>query len=166
MEKQVKCRDIQGNEILVPVGKLLFRPAAYAIIINDGKVLLSKQWDDYDIPGGAITIGQTIKKCLIREVKEETGIDIAVGRIVACENAFFKLPGGDEQCVHSILMFYLCQKVGGELSTNYLDPYEQKYADMPEWVPLEDVDSLKFFNSADSKAIIKEAEKLRQLMGD
>jgi nucleoside triphosphatase len=55
-------------------------PIVGAIIINDeGKVLLLKshKWKDmYIIPGGHIELGETIEGALIREVKEETGLDI------------------------------------------------------------------------------------------
>lgn len=51
-----------------------------AIIINSAnEVLLCKshKWDDkYVIPGGHVKFGETLEQALIREVKEETGLEV------------------------------------------------------------------------------------------
>jgi ADP-ribose pyrophosphatase YjhB (NUDIX family) len=160
MEKEIICIDLNGNKASVPVSKLTFRPAVYGVIIEDDKILLSKQWGDgYDFPGGGIDIGESIDDALKREVKEETGLDVEIGRIVHCESSFFKFRFEDK-CVQSILMFYLCKRVGGELSIEFFDEHEKEYADMPEWINLDDVSKIKFYNSAGSMKIIKDAIEL------
>jgi mutator protein MutT len=159
MEKEIICIDLNGNKVSVPVSKLTFSPAVYGVIIENGKILLSKQWDGYDFPGGKIDIGESINNALKREVKEETGLDVEIGRIVHCESSFFKFRFEDK-CVQSILMYYLCKRVGGELSTAFFDEHEKEYADMPEWINLDDVSKIKFYNSADSLKIIKAAKEL------
>ena len=52
-----------------------------AVIIHDNKVLLVKlsygrAQDKFLIPGGLVEKGETLEEGLIREVKEETGLDI------------------------------------------------------------------------------------------
>jgi ADP-ribose pyrophosphatase YjhB (NUDIX family) len=163
MEKEIICTDLNGKQVSVPLSKLTFRPSVYGVIIEDGKILLSKQWGDgYDFPGGGIDLGESIIDALKREVKEETGLDVEIGRIVACENSFFKFRFEDK-CVQSILMFYLCKRVGGELTTEFFDEHEKKYAEMPEWISLDDIVKIKFYNSADSLKIIKDAIELQCL---
>jgi ADP-ribose pyrophosphatase YjhB (NUDIX family) len=165
MEKEIICTDLNGKQISVPVSKLTFRPSVYGVIIEDGKILLSKQWGDgYDFPGGGIDIGESIDEALKREVKEETGLDVEIGRIVHCESSFFKFRFEDK-CVQSILMYYLCKRVGGELTVEYFDEHEKEYADMPEWINIEDVDNvrIRLYNSADSIKIIKAAIELQGL---
>lgn len=50
-----------------------------AIIFNDGKVLVVKQTSGfYGFPKGHVEIGETEKETAIREVKEETGLDIKI----------------------------------------------------------------------------------------
>lgn len=88
-EKIISCRDIDGNIFEVPASELKFRPSVYGIIIQDNKVLLSKQWDGYDFPGGGIELGETIEEALKREVWEETGLKVEKGQFVACEESFF-----------------------------------------------------------------------------
>lgn len=47
------------------------------LIINDNnEITLGYSHKTYQFPGGHLEEGETINECLIREVKEETGIDI------------------------------------------------------------------------------------------
>lgn len=157
-DKNVTGYDINGKIIKMPIGKLSFRPSVYGVVVEKGKVLLSKQWDGYDFPGGGVEIGETIEEALIREFWEETGIKVKVGRILACESSFFKLPSSGKY-VQSILMYYKCKKIGGKLTTENFDESEKTYADMPEWINVKDVNKLKFYNPVDSPKIIKKAIK-------
>lgn len=153
--KKVVCKDIKGNLSEVNIDELSFRPSVYGVIIDNEKILLSRQWDGYDFPGGKIELGETIKEALTREVKEETGLEVNVGKIVACENSFFKLPK-DGKPVQSILIYYLCSITGGKISTDYLSENEKNYASKAEWIELSQIEKIKFYNSIDSVKIIKE----------
>jgi 8-oxo-dGTP diphosphatase len=154
--KNVTCVDKDGNQFEVPVLDLQMRPSVYGVIISDGKVLLVRQWDGYDFPGGGIDLGETIEEALVREVKEESGMDVVVGEIIACENSFFKTNKGEY--LHSVLLYYTCEVVGGELSIDGIDEAEKAYVrDLPEWVPLEKLDTIKFYNSVDSVEVIQKA---------
>jgi 8-oxo-dGTP pyrophosphatase MutT (NUDIX family) len=60
------------------------KKAAKALILSDGKYLLllrSAEEDirpsDWDIPGGGIEPGETEQEAMVREVKEESGIDLS-----------------------------------------------------------------------------------------
>ena len=48
------------------------------ILIRDGKILLSyyKTVDQYLIPGGGLEAGETLRECCIRELAEETGVNV------------------------------------------------------------------------------------------
>lgn len=159
--KKVVCRDIDGKQYETSIEKLSFRPSVYGVIIQDNKVLLSKQWSGYYFPGGGVELGETIKDCLIREVKEETGLKVKIVKVVACDDSFFKVPfkGG---FVHSILMFYLCEVVSGKISTDHFDTLEKKYADKPEWIAVSKIGEIKFLGSGDGIKIVKEAERIRK----
>jgi len=150
----VTCQDIKGKEYKVSPEDLTFRPAVYGVVIKDDKILLQKCWDGYDFPGGGIDLGEPTKEALVREVKEETGMDVSVGEIVFCNNSFFKLPYKDN-FVHSIHMYYKCEVTGGELSTEFFDVQEKKYADMPEWVSLSEIGNIKMYCSTDVSEVLK-----------
>lgn len=160
LKNTIVCKDIKGKQHKVAVKELSFRPSVYAVIIRENKILLSKQWDGYDFPGGGVDLGETINNALIREVKEETGLKIKVGKIVACENSFFVLPFGGG-AVHSILMYYLCEVVGGSISTDYFDEHEKKYADKPEWIDISEIGEIKFYNSVDSTEVVNKAVRIK-----
>jgi len=53
---------------------------ATAIIIRDGKVLLFHRHkpgrDYYSLPGGGVELEESFEEACIREVKEETGLDV------------------------------------------------------------------------------------------
>jgi len=151
---KVICRDIENKLYEVSVSELTFRPSVYGVIVKEGKILLSKQWDGYDLPGGAIELGETIEQALIREVKEETGVDVRLGKIISCEDSFFKLPGSGKP-VQSILIYYQCDLIGGEISTDYLTEDEKKYAGKAEWIDISKIKKIKFYNSIDSVKIIE-----------
>ncbi|HEX8833232.1 MAG TPA: (deoxy)nucleoside triphosphate pyrophosphohydrolase [Abditibacteriaceae bacterium] len=58
---------------------------AIALIWNDGRVLISKRRDDADhlpglweFPGGKCGEGEAPEECAVREVREETGLEINV----------------------------------------------------------------------------------------
>jgi len=156
MKKYVIGYDIKGRRIKMPINKLSFRPSVYGVVIEKKKVLLSKQWDGYDFPGGGIELGETIEEALVREVWEETGIKVKVGKIIACANSFFKLPSS-EKMVQSILMYFKCKKIGGKLTTKNFHESEKSYADMPEWVDVKKISKLKFYNPVNNEKIVKDA---------
>ena len=48
-----------------------------AILIDDEKVLfLKNERNEWDLPGGKIIFGENPRDCLVREVKEETNLEI------------------------------------------------------------------------------------------
>jgi nucleoside triphosphatase len=55
-------------------------PTVGAMIFNpEGQILLvrSHKWKDkYTIPGGHVELGETLKSAVVREAKEETGLDV------------------------------------------------------------------------------------------
>jgi len=158
--KTVICRDIHGKTYEVPVEELSFRPAVYAVIIQDNKVLLAKEWDGYDFPGGGMNLGETIPDALVREVKEETGFDISVGQPIFSKDNFFK-KAMREKFVHSILLYYTATVIGGEASKDFIQGVENEFMGMPEWIPLSEIKNIKFYNAVDSIALIEKAIKLR-----
>ncbi len=57
---------------------------AYALILDDARehVLLVQDNGYWSLPGGMREVGEMLEQTAVREAKEETGYDIAVGGIV------------------------------------------------------------------------------------
>lgn len=152
----VICRGIRGERREVAVEELVWRPSVYGVAIRGDRVLLVPQWDGYDFPGGGMEIGETIDEALVREFREETGLMAERGEVLACESDFFIHPG-DQKPYHTVVMYYLCKSVSGEISDAYFDTYEKTYAKKAEWVAIGRIKDLKFYNPVDSAAIIQKA---------
>ena len=154
--KTVICVDKDKKEYEVPASELVIRPSVYAVIIRDDKALLVHQWDGFDFPGGGIDPGEDMREALVREVREETGLEVRAGELVACENAFYRTDSGKN--LHSILIYLTAEVIGGELSLSGLTEKEKSWtSDLPEWIPITDLETTKFYNSVDSVKIIKTA---------
>ncbi len=70
--------DDQIDPRLIAINSSLYRCAVKAVIKDtEGKLLLVKESDDehWGIPGGGIDYGEDIHAALIRELKEEIGLD-------------------------------------------------------------------------------------------
>ncbi len=163
MNKKIICRDLDNNKFEIESNRLIFRPSVYGFLIKDNKILLSKQWDGYDMPGGGVDIHETIEEALKREFFEETGIKVELLQPVHCETSFFHpsySKKNKNQYWNCPLIYYLVKRVGGEISRDNFDEEEKDYIDLPEWIDLDKIKQIKFINSVDSVAIIQKAQRL------
>ncbi|HSW79608.1 MAG TPA: NUDIX domain-containing protein [Candidatus Saccharimonadales bacterium] len=154
----VNCVDIEGRKHKVPTSDLRWRPSAYGIVIRDGQLLTAKHYKKHNLPGGGIDFGEMPEAAVVREVKEETGIDVKNPRLVSVASQFFKTPYPDKGAsfFQTILLYFVCDYAGGEFSMDGFDVYEKIYAEMPEWYPLSEIDSLDYTGSHDWRPIIKD----------
>ncbi|EKD59042.1 MAG: MutT/NUDIX family protein [uncultured bacterium] len=86
-----------------------------AVIEKDGKLLLIKRVKSagthWVFPGGGVEDGESHEQALIRECKEELGVDVSVGKLVF-ENIFEMEKIGQQK-----EFFYACKIVGGKLGS-------------------------------------------------
>lgn len=158
LDKTVTCVDIYGKQSKVVASSLAWRPGAYAIVIKDGKLLVSPQFNGYDLPGDGVELGETPEEAVIREAKEETGIDVEKPVIVAVASSFFspyKPEPGEATALQSVMLYYVCTFKGGALSTDGFDKYEKEYARMPEWLPLDKLNEINVASSVDWRVYVQ-----------
>ena len=82
---------------------------------EDGKILLcdSHKWPGlYTVPGGHVELGETCEDALVREIKEEVGLDIKVLELVSIQQVIY--PKEFWKRAHFIFFDYLCSVVGNE----------------------------------------------------
>ena len=85
-------------------------------------------------PGGHIDNNETSKDAIIRELKEETGLDVDVESLIGVySDGDMKYRNGDE--AHCICVVYRLKQVGGNLKCDNLETVELKFFkvnDLPE----------------------------------
>ncbi len=82
------------------------------VLVKNNKILVQRDKDgnEYALPGGHIKIGETLEDGLIREYKEETGIDIKIKHMLWSEECFWEW--GCRQA-HNIAFYYLIEEYDG-----------------------------------------------------
>ena len=97
-----------------PGAKPLLLVAACALVDADGRVLLARRPEGktmaglWEFPGGKLAPGETPEAALIRELKEELGIDVSA----ACL-APFAFASHEYERVHLLMPLYLCRRWKG-----------------------------------------------------
>jgi len=111
-----------------------------AIIIEDKKVLTIKRTKPetiyWAIPGGGVEDDETNKQALIREAKEEMGLDIEVKELFLEMNSKKLETKGQKE------YFYNCKIIGGklgsgngpefEIDTKYIGKYDIEWLDIKD----------------------------------
>jgi len=96
------------------------KPGVAVVILNEEhQVLLQKRADVglWGIPSGHVEIGETVSEAAVREVKEETNLNIRIQKLIGVYSdpgsQVFVYPSG--KTVHFITTCFLAEIVGGEL---------------------------------------------------
>jgi mutator protein MutT len=108
-----------------------------AIIVCNDKILLEKRKGEpgkgkWSVPGGLVELGETVENAVIREVKEETGLDVAEPQLIDVVDNIVRDENGEIK-YHFVIIDYFLKVKGGEL----------KAADDAEelrWVPISEVE--------------------------
>ena len=133
------------------IGRLAqLAPSGSAIIFDSPRerVLLTRRSDNgrWCIPGGAIDPGESISECCAREVLEETGLAIRVGRLVGVYSSphhIIEYADGNRR--QGLSLIFESEPIGGELritdettAFGYFSPEQMKSMDImettDEWV--------------------------------
>ncbi len=133
---QVECFTLYNERKLVPRDKLSFRPSVYGIVLHENRVLLItvRSSGKLGLPGGAIELGERIEDALKREIREETGIEIAVERFARFAESFFYYDPLD-QGMHSFLFYYICRPLTLDLAKD--DQIDDAEASQVHWLPVD-----------------------------
>ena len=104
-----------------------------AVILDGDRVLLVKRGHaplkgEWSLPGGMVELGETLEAALVREVLEETGLDVAVGPLVEVFDRVERAPDGGV-AYHFVIVDYACFVRAGEV-------HHGTDAEDARWVPV------------------------------
>lgn len=106
------------------------RVGAFAVIRDDrDRVLISRRSDSgwYNLPGGGVEPHESAGDGLVREVREETGLQVEIGRLVGVYSKPQK---------HEIVLVFEARVIGGTMQ-----PSDE--ADQHDWVTIDDLSNYR-----------------------
>ncbi|HRJ27830.1 MAG TPA: NUDIX domain-containing protein [Fimbriimonadaceae bacterium] len=116
-----------------------FRISAYAVIVQEGQVLLcrlSREVRDspgsWTLPGGGCHFGEDPLETVVRETHEETGYQIRVLRPLTVTSDHYR---NSDHEVHVVRLIFEAEIVSGELRP---EPFGS--TDLAQWIPLASLD--------------------------
>lgn len=108
-----------------------------AVIFNkSGDILMVKEKVDgrWSLPGGWADVGYSPAEVAVKEVQEETGLDVKTLRILAIIDKRNHLHPPEGWYVYKI--FILCEVIGGEISKNTTETSDIQYFSSQNLPPL------------------------------
>jgi len=122
-----------------PYGRFNYRVGA--IIIHDGKILLMS---NPEVPylysvGGRVNYNETTEEAVVREVLEETGIELAVDRPVFFHEQFFNEEVTGEH-FHEIALYYLMKDSAALGNLKCSSVTERGVSEELIWIPLDELE--------------------------
>ena len=95
------------------------------VVLHEGQVLALRRPDGrYALPGGVMRYGETCDAALRRELREETGAEVAIEGLVGIYSG--PVSGSN---LRAVVIFYRCRWLGGEPRGSYEGE--------PIWLPLD-----------------------------
>jgi mutator protein MutT len=87
------------------------------VLIRDGKVLLIRRgkpplYGRWVVPGGTVELGESLEQALVREMREETGLEVVPLEVLTVFDRIER--DGDRVVYHYVIVDYLCRWLGGE----------------------------------------------------
>lgn len=111
---------------IIGVGGVVFHNDQ-VLLVKRGKEPALGQWS---IPGGVVQVGETLREAVIREIREETHLEVEVlGLAKVIERIFREVDG--RVSYHYVLVDFLCQLKSGQLQADS-DAQEARFVPLAE----------------------------------
>ena len=134
----------------------VFGVRATALIVQNGKLLVTKDKGKYYTIGGAIQVNERTEEAVVREVREELGVKAQAGQLAfVVENHFEQ----DGVSYHNIEFHYLVDLLEGAPLTMQEDEKTQPC----EWVDLDKLEDIQLVPSFLKTALPDWDGKLRHI---
>lgn len=141
------------------------RLAAYALVLREGSVLLTRHSargphpGAWSLPGGGVDHGEQPAAAATREIHEETGLVAEVGELIGIHDEHFTgtAPHGREEDFHGVQLVFSASVAAGEPTVRETTGTTDEVA----WVPLQEVVSEAFPVSAVVTAALRMGRVVR-----
>ena len=121
--------------------KATTRIGAYGLVVRSQQILLCRvsahltEWaGSWTLPGGGIEFGEDPSAAMVREVREETGLEVRAAGLAGLDSLV--VPNKDST-MHSLRVIYFTELLGGILTNE-----AHGSTDLCEWHDVESVRSL------------------------
>ena len=87
------------------------------VVVHQGRVLLIRRgkqplYGRWVVPGGTVELGEPLVEALVREMREETGLDVEPFELITVFDRIER--DGDDVIYHYVIVDYLCRFRSGE----------------------------------------------------
>jgi 8-oxo-dGTP diphosphatase len=89
------------------------------VVVADGRVLLVRRGKEplrgrWTVPGGTVELGETLETALVREMTEETGLEVEPVEVITVFDRIRRVAGSVAS--HYVIVDFLCRWRAGEAS--------------------------------------------------
>ncbi len=130
----------------VGVGAVIWRGDEF-LLVQRGKPPREREWS---LPGGAQHVGETVRETCLREIKEETGLEVEILGLLDVIDGIFKDADGQVEH-HYTLVDFAARWVSGEAAA------ADDVNDV-RWITLDDLDNYDLWTETE-RVIRKSATK-------
>lgn len=111
------------------------------VVVHEGRVLLIRRgkqplYGRWVVPGGTVELGETLAEALVREMREETGLEVEPFDLLTVFDRIER--DGERVAYHYVIVDYLCRWRSGEpragsdaLEVAWALPLELERYDLP-----------------------------------
>ncbi|MFO7969820.1 MAG: NUDIX domain-containing protein [Candidatus Izemoplasmatales bacterium] len=127
---------------------IIVNACAVVIVNNNNQILLQKRSDNllWGLPGGLLEIEETITQAAIREVKEETNLDVELIRFLGVfNNPFMRWRKKDRARVISFA--FVGELKSSDLKINDSESKELKYFDYENLPQIHSIDTIEIIEA-------------------
>lgn len=110
-----------------------------AIVVDRGRVLLVQRGHEpskgkWSLPGGMLEIGESLADGVVREVEEETGLQVEVIELIELIDRIVrhKDEEGERIRYHYVIADYLCRVIGGSMQAGS-DAAGVRWVERAQW---------------------------------